>query len=415
MKTFIEAVEEGRKQSGQVSSTEPTPIASENPDGPTGKKKVDPTKPNESKKQIAKTAANNNSDAPSPVDMTKDPKRFNHGSNEVPRTPEEQANIDAHDKEVESTIDGYGSDIISDTPGYGDFSGYGTDPAYMAQQSGYTPLVSPRQPYSLEDINAFLGADNYHIPDAKDLKREKRDMMIRALGDGISAIAGMAGSIKGGPNTVDASNNLTKSGREMVEKLREERRKNYTAYLNAALKREQADAANMRARAYLERSREVSRREAMKAEHAIKMAEQKMKLAQDKQAADEAYKEAMAEIQRERLRIQDEYNKGRLAQGEARLAIQRLDAETRRINANRPKGGGGSGGGKSGSSSSDTITLSWNEYTEDGTKVHASGKFPKGTTVDEARKQKAASGGGNKPASGGGGKPAAPNWTKRKK
>lgn len=395
MRTFSEAVEEERKNTGQIPSTEPVPIATDNPGNPVGKKRIDPTKPNESKKQIAKTAANNNSDAPSPIDMAVDPKRFNHGSNEVPRTPEEQANIDAHDKEVESMIDGYGSDIISDTPGYG---GYGTDPGYYLQQAGihqFNPQYS-QSPVSLEDINAFLGADSYHIPDAKDLKREKRDMMIRAIGDGISAIAGMAGSIKGGPNTVDANNSLTKSGREMIEKLREERRKNYTAYLNAALKREQADAANMRAKAYLERSREVSRREAMKAEHAIKMAEQKMKLAQDKQAADEAYKEAMAEINREKLRIQEEYNKGRLAQGEARLAIQRLDAETRRINANKPKGGGGSGGGKSGSSSSDTITLSWNEYTEDGTKVHASGKFPKGTTVDEARKQKAASGGGKR-------------------
>lgn len=401
MKTFIEAVEEGRKQSGQVSSTEPTPIASENPDGPTGKKKVDPTKPNESKKQIAKTAANSNSDAPSPVDMTKDPKRFNHGSNEVPRTPEEQANIDAHDKEVESTIDGYGSGIISDTPGYGDFSGYGTDPAYMAQQSGYTPLVSPRQPYSLEDINAFLGADNYHIPDAKDLKREKRDMMIRALGDGISAIAGMAGSIKGGPNTVDASNNLTKSGREMVEKLREERRKNYTAYLNAALKREQADAANMRARAYLERSREVSRREAMKAEHAIKMAEQKMKLAQDKQAADEAYKEAMAEIQRERLRIQDEYNKGRLAQGEARLAIQRLDAETRRINANKPKSGGGKSGAGSNGEAKVTVTENTDRYGDTKTTTRISGTAEQ---VKKAQNQRGSGSGSSGGGRGNGGK-----------
>lgn len=368
----------------------------------------DKTKANEANRQIAQTAAGNNSDEPSPIDMGTGTRRFNHGSNETPRTPEEQAKIDAHDREVEQM--GY-TDPSDDTDysadnvygqGTGTYGGYG---GY--ENPGYGTYGYPGYGYGYPDVQTLDDVTNalmpYHVPNSEELKkertRERRDMLIRSLGDGISAIAGLTTAINGGPNIVNPDASLTKSGREMYDKLREQRRKDYTAYLNAALKREQASAATLRARTNLERSREISRREAMKAEHAIKIAEQKMQLAKDKQAADEAYHEALVAIQKERLRIQEEYNQGRLSIAEKNIAIKQLNATERRLKS----GGRSSGGG--------SVTTHTHKET---------GENPDGTKWTDTTTTRTRGGGGvskpssGKPASGSGSKkPQAPSWTKK--
>lgn len=351
----------------------------------------DKTKANEANRQIAQTAAGNNSDEPSPIDMGTGTRRFNHGSNETPRTPEEQAKIDAHDREVEQM--GY-SDPSDDTDYSADnVYGQGTG-TYGGGAYGY-----PGYGYGYPDVQTLDDVTNalmpYHVPNSEELKkeqkRERRDMLIRSLGDGISAIAGLTTAINGGPNIVNPDASLAKSGREMSDKIREQRRKDYTAYLNAALKREQASAATLRARTNLERSREISRREAMKAEHAIKIAEQKMQLAKDKQAADEAYHDALVAIQKERLRIQEEYNQGRLSLAEKNLAIKQLKAtEDRLKSGGRSSSGSRRGGSSGGGSSKDYETETWSTYEDDRGEVKHS------------RKVYGGGGGSSKPASGNG-------------
>lgn len=365
----------------------------------------DKTKANEANKQIAQTAAGNNSDEPSPIDMGTGTRRFNHGSNETPRTPEEQAKIDAHDREVEQMGYSDPSDDTEDSPidGYGTsgtYSGYG---AY--ENPGYGAYGYPGYGYGYPDVQTLDDVTNalmpYHVPNSEELKkeqkRERRDMLIRSLGDGISAIAGLTTAINGGPNIVNPDASLAKSGREMYDKLREQRRKDYTAYLNAALKREQASAATLRARTNLERSREISRREAMKAEHAIKIAEQKMQLAKDKQAADEAYHDALAAIQKERLRIQEEYNQGRLSLAEKNLAIKQLKAtEDRLKSGGRSSSGGRRGGSSGGGSSKDYETETWSTYEDDRGEVKHSRKVYGGSGSSKPSSGKPASGGGKK-------------------
>ena len=56
-------------------------------------------------------------------------------------------------------------------------------------------------------------------------------------------------------------------------------------------------------------------------------------LRQRKQDWAEKYQQGKLDIDQERLRIQEDYNKGRLSQGAARIAIQELNAETNRIKA----------------------------------------------------------------------------------
>lgn len=222
------------------------------------------------------------------------------------------------------------------------YSSYGQNGQYG--QYGYPYDVS-----SIEDINNML--EPYHLPTDKELKREKRDMMIRALGDGISAIAGMAGSIAGGENTINPDASLTKTGMERADKLREERRKNYTAYLNSALKREQASAAKLRAMSAAERNRFTAETQRMKAERAIIAAERKLEMAETKQAAEIAHKEAMDAISQMKAEAYARWVDGKLSDLEYRRQLEWFKAETQRMNSIRAgKSGGGSG--KSGSSSS---------------------------------------------------------------
>jgi hypothetical protein len=375
----------------------------------------DKTKANEANKQIAQTTAGNNSDEPSPVDMGTGTRRFNHGSNETPRTPEEQAKIDAHDREVEQM--GY-SDPSDDTD-YSADNVYGQGAGtYGSGAYGY-----PGYGYGYPDVQTLDDVTNalmpYHVPNSEELKkeqkRERRDMLIRSLGDGISAIAGLTTAINGGPNIVNPDASLAKSGREMYDKLREQRRKDYTAYLNAALKKEQASAAKLRAMSAAERSKFTAETARMKAESAIRVAEGKLEVAEGKAAADKAYKEAIAEIRRQHEEAYKKWVDGK-------LTIEQYKAETQRLKAHETAVKSAAGKkGVSTSVSDSTKTVIGNDGEVQSTTnqhtVKQGGKTTTTTTVTKGPQKPAAGGsgsGGGKPASGSGSKkPQAPSWTKK--
>jgi hypothetical protein len=140
----------------------------------------------------------------------------------------------------------------------------------------------------------------------------------------------------------------------------------------------------------------------MKAEHSIKIAEQKMQLAKDKQAADEAYHEALVAIQKERLRIQEEYNQGRLSIAEKNIAIKQLKAtEDRLKSGGRSSSGGRRGGSSGGGSSKDYETETWSTYEDDRGEVRHSRKVYGGSGSSKPSSGKPASGGGKSGGSGG--------------
>lgn len=360
----------------------------------------DKTKANEANRQIAQTTAGNNSDEPSPVDMGTGTRRFNHGSDETPRTPEEQAKIDAHDREVEQMGYSDPSDDTEDSPidGYGTsgtYSGYG---AY--ENPGYGAYGYPGYGYGYSDVQTLDDVTNalmpYHVPNEEELKkeqkRERRDMLIRSLGDGISAIAGLTTAINGGPNIVNPDASLAKSGREMYDKLREQRRKDYTAYLNAALKKEQASAAQLRARSAADRNRYTAETQRMRAEYAIQNAQQKIEIAENKQKADQAYKEAIIEIKRQQAAVDKAYKEGR-------LSIAQYDAETRRLKAHETavKSAAGKKGVNTSVSDSTKTVIGNDGEVESTTNKHTVKQGGKTTTTTTVTK------GPQKPAVGGSG------------
>lgn len=77
-------------------------------------------------------------------------------------------------------------------------------------------------------------------------KKEKRDKMFAAIGDGISAIANLIGTANYAPNMFNAANSMSAKARERYDKLNKEREENSRYYTNAymnALKADQ-DAAD---------------------------------------------------------------------------------------------------------------------------------------------------------------------------
>jgi hypothetical protein len=66
-------------------------------------------------------------------------------------------------------------------------------------------------------------------------KRERRDRMIGAVGDGISAIANLVATTQYAPNMYNSENSLEGKARERYEKMREEYKKNRDEYLNNAI------------------------------------------------------------------------------------------------------------------------------------------------------------------------------------
>lgn len=273
-----------------------------------------------------------------------------------------------------------------------------TTPTYPAGYPGYGYGYPGYYPSSLGDVTSML--EPYHMPTKEDLKKEKRNMAIRALGDGISAIAGMAGAINGGPNTVDATNSLTKTGRELIEKMREQRRKDYTAYLNAALKREQTNAANLRAMTQLERSREVSRRGRQTLALNVLDKINRWKNAKDANEIKDAHNKAIEAINKAKAEVEKQYKQGLISAKERKLTLDEYDNVTKRINADANmmraqkagSGGSKSGGGSNGEAKI-TVTENTDRYGDTKTTTRISGTAAQ---VEKAQNQRGSGRGGGK-------------------
>ena len=292
-------------------------------------------------------------------------------------------------KSIMDMLDEDNTSSASTTPTYPAGPGYGYGYGYP----GYYPS-------SLGDVTSML--EPYHMPTKEDLKKEKRNMAIRALGDGISAIAGMAGAINGGPNTVDATNSLTKTGRELIEKMREQRRKDYTAYLNAALKREQTNAANLRAMTQLERSREVSRRGRQTLALNVLDKINRWQNAKDANEIKDAHNKAIEAINKAKAEVEKQYKQGLISAKERQLTLDEYDNVTKRINANANMTRAqkaGSGGGKSGAGSNGeakvTVTENTDRYGDTKTTTRISG------TAEQVKKAQNQRGSGSDSSGGG--------------
>lgn len=91
-------------------------------------------------------------------------------------------------------------------------------------------MLNPYQPPTKEELE-------------KERKKQKRELIFAAIGDGISALSNLYFTTQYAPNMYTGVNNASKRTRERWDKLTAERNANMTAYINGLMRARQADDA----------------------------------------------------------------------------------------------------------------------------------------------------------------------------
>ena len=101
------------------------------------------------------------------------------------------------------------------------------------------------QPKKMSYVEMFRQMSPYKPPTAEELekerKKEKRDKVFAAIGDGIAALSNLYFTTKGAPNAFDPRNSLSAKARERWEKLNKEREENARYYMQEAMKAQALD------------------------------------------------------------------------------------------------------------------------------------------------------------------------------
>lgn len=91
--------------------------------------------------------------------------------------------------------------------------------------------------YILQQLDDASKAYKTPDEDEKAKKREKREKVISALGDGLSALSSLYYTTKGAPVTYDPQNSLSEAARKRYDKIKEDRDRNRQTYLDYQLKK----------------------------------------------------------------------------------------------------------------------------------------------------------------------------------
>ena len=112
-----------------------------------------------------------------------------------------------------------------------------------AQPPEAAPTKAPERKMSY--VEMFRQMSPYKPPTAEELenarKKEKRDKVFAAIGDGIAALSNLYFTTKGAPNAFDPRNSLSAKARERWDKLNKEREENARYYMQEAMKAQALD------------------------------------------------------------------------------------------------------------------------------------------------------------------------------
>lgn len=101
------------------------------------------------------------------------------------------------------------------------------------------------QPKKMSYVEMFRQMSPYKPPTAEELenarKKEKRDKVFAAIGDGIAALSNLYFTTKGAPNAFDPRNSLSAKARERWDKLNKGREENARYYMQEAMKAQALD------------------------------------------------------------------------------------------------------------------------------------------------------------------------------
>ena len=116
-------------------------------------------------------------------------------------------------------------------------------PAGAQPPEAAPPAKAPERKMSY--VEMFQRMSPYKPPTAEELekerKKEKRDKVFAAIGDGIAALSNLYFTTKGAPNAFDPRNSLSAKARERWDKLNKEREENARYYMQEAMKAQALD------------------------------------------------------------------------------------------------------------------------------------------------------------------------------
>lgn len=107
------------------------------------------------------------------------------------------------------------------------------------------PVTKKAPERKMSYVEMFRQMSPYKPPTAEELenarKKEKRDKVFAAIGDGIAALSNLYFTTKGAPNAFDPRNSLSAKARERWDKLNKEREENARYYMQEAMKTQALD------------------------------------------------------------------------------------------------------------------------------------------------------------------------------
>lgn len=108
-----------------------------------------------------------------------------------------------------------------------------------------TEPAKAAEPKRMSYVEMFQQMSPYKPPTPEELekerKKEKRDKVFAAIGDGIAALSNLYFTTKGAPNAFDPRNSLSAKARERWDKLNKEREENARYYMQEAMKAQALD------------------------------------------------------------------------------------------------------------------------------------------------------------------------------
>lgn len=120
-----------------------------------------------------------------------------------------------------------------------------TKKAPLPTPAGAQPPEAKAPERKMSYFDMFQRMSPYKPPTAEELekerKKEKRDKVFAAIGDGIAALSNLYFTTKGAPNAFDPRNSLSAKARERWDKLNKEREENARYYMQEAMKAQALD------------------------------------------------------------------------------------------------------------------------------------------------------------------------------
>lgn len=205
-------------------------------------------------------------------------------------------------------------------------------PTSTTTDTGATTSATGGGGMSYEEL--FKKLNPYTPPTPEELEKEKkkqrREQIINAIGDGVYALSNLFFTTQYAPNMYKSGSNLTEKAQVRYDKLKKERDANNLAYYNGMLKAKQADERKSEAERAWERQLGLDAEKRKQREEDLAHRAEREKIADDRYAAEQEYKKGRDKDADDKWQKTFDEGKRRANQTHA-LAVQRAnDAKTLR-------------------------------------------------------------------------------------